>query len=314
MNTTPALALDIGGSKLIAGIISSGGEILLKRRYEWDSLDERSVMRTITGAARGALNEFGGRVSGIGAGIPGLADPANGLWIESCFSGINNVPISALLEDEFSLPVYIDNDVNLCALAEKKFGVCRGVDDFIWLTVSNGCGGAVFLNGELYKGASFGAGEFGHICVEEADAYVCGCGNSGCLEIQAAGPGVVRRYSDGGGAAGIANAEDVANLARTGDAVALRVFGKEGYYIGKALAAAINTVNPAMAVVGGGVAMSYDLFEGSMLSTLNGMIYKKANEGLMVKRTALGYYASLIGAGAAALFAVKSNGNKSRGN
>lgn len=306
METRRVLALDIGGSKLIAGIVDSDGNILLKRRFEWQSLDERSVMAAIIGAGRSVLNEFGQAADAIGVAIPGLADSANGLWIESCFSGIGNVPIAAILRDEFTLPTHIDNDVNLCALAESVFGACVGVDDFIWLTVSNGCGGAVFANGSIYKGQSYGAGEFGHITVDESDgAYTCGCGNSGCLEIQAAGPGIVRRYLDGGGTRAVQNAEDVSLLAREGDEVALRVYGAEGYYIGKALAAAINTVNPKLAVVGGGVSMSYDLFEHSMLDTLKRMIYKKPNEGLRVSPTALGYYASLIGAGTAALFAGK---------
>ena len=267
------------------------------------SLDKDSVMETVFKAAR-RFSDKG--ISAVGVNIPGLADPRNGIWLESCFSGIRNIPIARILSDELSsdklsLPVFIDNDVNNCALAESLFGGCRGVSDFVWLTVSNGCGGALYLNGSVYGGVRNTSGEFGHIIVEEdaKRALLCGCGNYGCLEAQAAGPGIAKRYFALAGTE--ADAEAIAALAKSGDAAAQKVFSDEGVYIGRALAAVINAVNPAKAVLGGGVSKAFELFEPSMTETIKSRTYKLASEHVRVEKTALGYDAALIGAAALAI-------------
>jgi len=300
------LAIDIGGSKLVAGLVADDGEILCKEKTGWARLDGDSVMRTIFEVSERMLADHKGvRVRAIGANIPGLADADKGLWVEACFSGIRNVPIAAQLTKRFRLPAYIDNDVNNCALAEKLFGVCRDCTDFAWLTVSNGCGGALFLNNRVYRGVHGTAGEFGHIIVEENGGYPCGCGNTGCLEAQAAGPGIVRRFVALGGpenTEGIPiDASKIAELAKTGDSVAKAVFEREGYYIGKAISAVINATNPQKIVVGGGVAGSFDLFYPELLKTVSNMTYREASKQTTIEKTGLGYDAALVGAAALAL-------------
>lgn len=294
------LAIDIGGSKLVTGIVAADGVVRCKEKAAWGKLDAESVVKTVLGAAKRVLeaNE-GASPSCVGVNIPGLADPDAGLWIEACFSGIRNVPIAAIVSAELGVPVYIDNDANNCALAEKRFGVCRDCTDFIWLTVSNGCGGAVFTDGHIYRGINGSAGELGHICVEEQNGYTCGCGNRGCLEAQAAGPGISRRFADAGG--GAASAQEIAERAKKGDRLALSVYEKEGYYIGKALAAAINTLNPQKAVVGGGVSDAFDLFCLSMMDTVRAMTYREASRHVSIEKTGLGYDAALVGAAALAI-------------
>ena len=224
----------------------------------------------------------------------------SGLWVESCFSGLNNVPIGSILKEAFGLPAAVENDVNACALAEKKFGCCQDVSDFIWLTVSNGCGGALFLNNALYRGVSGNAGELGHIVVEEDSRFTCGCGNHGCLEIEAAGPGIARHYKlihpDS-----TLSAAEIAEMARNGDADAIKVFSDEGRYLGRAIAAAVNTVNPLKVVIGGGVSASFDLFAETLRETVNSRIYRFANPNLVIETTRLGYDAPLIGTAVLAL-------------
>ena len=295
------VALDIGGSKLGSGLVDTEGRVLESSFETWPALREESVLETVLKAAR----LFSGKeVRGVGVNIPGLADPQNGVWLESCFSGIRNIPIAQILSDELHLPVFVDNDVNNCALAESMFGECKGVSDFAWLTVSNGCGGALFLNGRVYGGVRNTAGEFGHIIVEENAelALPCGCGNYGCLEAQAAGPGIVKRYLALSGLSETETyAETIAALAKSGNAAAQKVFFDEGVYIGRALAAVINTVNPAKVVLGGGVAKAFELFEPSMTETIKNRTYKLASEHVRVEKTALGYNAALIGAAALAI-------------
>ena len=295
-----ALAFDIGGSKLVTGIIDGNGKVLAAVHTEWHELTERSVIQEALRSGRDILSEFRDNIDCVGAAIPGLADPEKGVWIEACFSGINDVPVADILSEEFSVPVHIDNDVNLCAVAEAYCGACKETNDFIWLQVSNGCGGALFIDGELCRGPFAGAGELGHIVVEE-NGHECKCGSRGCLEAHAAGPAIVRRYKESGGGAPVSGAGDVAGLATDGDPIAIQVFADTGRYLGKAVAAAVNTVNPGKVVIGGGVAQSYDLFEDTLLETVDRRIYKKANPELKIQKTEIGYYAPLIGAGVAAL-------------
>lgn len=293
------LAFDIGGSKLMVGVVDEAGNIITKRKHTWTKPDEQGVLDVVVKAGKDMLSEFGKVVAAIGVSIPGLCDPNEGVWVESCFSGITDIPIQHILSRELKLPVEIDNDVNACALAEKAFGCCKDVSDFLWVTVSNGCGGALFLNNKLYRGGKGNAGEIGHVVVEENGGFVCGCGNRGCLEIQAAGPGIVRRYQICMDKA--VTAADVAARARRSDELALQVYKDEGVYLGRAIAAAVNIVNPSKVVIGGGVSASYDLFEEELYKTVRERTYKRANKQLKIDKTALGYYASLVGAATLAL-------------
>lgn len=300
------LGIDIGGSKLAVGLVGADGTILARQTAPWAKLDADSVLRAVIKASDAMLQSAGSaHVGAIGVNIPGLADAEAGLWVEACFSGIRNVPIARILSKRFGLPVSIDNDVNNCALAEKLFGVCQDCTDFVWLTVSNGCGGALYLHGDVYRGVANTAGEFGHIIVEEHGGYPCGCGNFGCLEAQAAGPGIVRRYLAAGGLEHMdghpMGAKEIAGLARAGDARAAEVFRREGYYIGKALSAVINSIAPQKAVIGGGVSGAMDLFLPELLRTVERMTYRKASGHTVIEKTGLGYDAALIGAAAVAL-------------
>ncbi len=294
------LAIDIGGSKLMTGVVDTDGTVIHKEKSSWESLDAESVIKTVLAASRDMLaSQKGNTPVCAGINIPGLADPDAGLWIEACFSGIRSVPIAKIISQELGMPVYIDNDANNCALAEKLFGVCRDNTDFIWLTVSNGCGGAIYIDGHIYRGIHGFSGELGHICVEEQSGYLCGCGNYGCLEAQAAGPGITRRFMDAGGE--YASAKEIAALARNGSRLALGIYEKEGYYIGKALAAAINTLNPQKVVIGGGVSDAFNLFFSALADTVKRMTYNQASRQVLIEKTGLGYDAALIGAAALAM-------------
>ena len=143
------------------------------------------------------------------------------------------------LQAAFGAPAFIDNDGQACALAEKLYGACKDVKDFLYLTVSNGCGGAIFMGDLLYYGASGNAGEIGHVCVEPQGRQ-CNCGARGCLEMHAAGPALVKNYLEAGGLSQLQgqapNAKAIADLARGGDPAALETYRLEGVYLGRAIA------------------------------------------------------------------------------
>ena len=299
------LAVDIGGSKYMAGLLSEKGEIYAKKRYVFtESLGER-IIEEIIAAMHKLIDENPGyQPEMIGVTIPGLADPKRGYWVEASFSGICNLAVGPALKDEFNIPVYVDNDGQACALAERIWGGCRDIRDFIYLTVSNGIGGAVFANDKIYYGAFGNAGEFGHVVVVE-NGRQCKCGKCGCLEMYAAGPGMVRNYIELGGSEFIdgkgSDAERIAALAKTGDSLAIETFKLEGYYLGKVIAAACNLLNPARVMIGGGVSLSYSLFEEFLLKNVQRFIYINANKGLKIMPSAFGYEGGLMGAAAVAV-------------
>jgi len=239
----------------------------------------------------------------MGATIPGLADPKKGLWVEASFSGIRDLPFASIMEAEFGLPVRIGNDGNACAMAERLFGSCKDVDHFIWVTVSNGIGGSIFVNSSLYPGSSGNAGEIGHIVVEEGpNARPCKCGLSGCAEMHASGPGLAKNYLSLGGkwetSGEPPTAKSIAALAWAGEKIAIATYELEGLYLGRAIGAAVNLINPQKVVIGGGVSLGFDLFRPSLTKTLETHVYRNANPGLKVEPTALGYNAALLGAAA----------------
>ena len=300
----PVIAIDIGGSKLVAGLVNPDGEILYSQKYPWTELTSAGVIRDIKAAVHKALSENPQcRPVAMGAAIPGLADPEKGIWIESSFSGIRDLPFASVMKEEFGLPVFIENDCNACAVAEKLFGRCKNTDHFIWMTVSNGIGGCIFVNGRLYTGSCGNAGEIGHVVVEEGpSARLCKCGLSGCAEMQASGPSLAKNYQALGGKSEIdgepPSAKTIAGLAHAGDRTALETFEMEGLYLGRAIGAAINLLNPQKVIIGGGVSLAFDLFRPSLEKNLKTHVYQNANPGYTVEPTALGYNAGLLGAAA----------------
>ena len=299
------LAIDIGGSKYVVGLLGGNGEIYAQKCYVCAESSGEKTMEGITAAIHKLIDENPDyQLEMIGVTIPGLADPKRGYWVEASFSGIHDLAVGPILNDEFGVPVYVDNDGQACALAERLFGACRGIHDFIYLTVSNGIGGAVFVKDKIYYGASGNAGEFGHVVVVE-DGRRCKCGKCGCLEMHAAGPGIVRNYIELGGGEFVngerSDAKRIADLAKKGDPVAIETFKLEGYYLGKVIAEACNVLNPARVIIGGGVSLAFPIFEKYLLEEVQRFIYANANRELKIMPSAFGYNGGLLGAAAVAV-------------
>ncbi len=291
------LAIDIGGSKIIAGLTDAAGTLLchkqlaLPRKY-----DAPFLLEQIVSAARDFLPQS---PAAAGVTIPGLADPGRGVWLYAPFSSISDWNIAALLAEKLGLPVYIDNDVNACAMAEKRFGICKDSDHFLWVTVSNGIGGALYLNGRLYRGARGNAGEIGHFVVEENTDSLCGCGRKGCLEAMASGTGISNEYFRKTGIR--RSAKEIAALAKEGTPEARQVYFDAGYYIGKAVSYAVNLLNLDRIVLGGGVALDFELLQEGLKTAFGRYVFRQANPDVSVARTGLGYYAALSGCAAIVL-------------
>jgi glucokinase len=298
------LAIDIGGSQFRTALAAVSGS-----KVEFTQIAQRLLPADCTKEKLFAMLDESivesaptGDYERIGITIPGLADPAAGMWVYACFSGIRDVPIAKIMSENYgNKPVFIDNDVNACAWAERQFGICQDTKDFLWMTVSNGIGGGLVLNGEIYRGHFGNAGEIGHFNVVEENGFRCGCGNYGCLEAEAAGPGIARRY-----AAllkkelPVLSAKEIAERAKSGDEIAQSVFDITGRLIGKAASYAVNLLNLEKVVIGGGVSHSFDLLFPSMESSFREKIFRDANQHAVLVKTGLGYDAGLTGAAALA--------------
>ena len=303
-----ALAIDAGGTKLLVGVVNERGEVLARRKEAVTEHGHTAYFARCAELSRAALADAGlafGDLAAVGMNIPGMTTP-DGHVYGSPSSGWPSFEARPLLEGLLGcpgLPVFFENDINACAVAERRFG--GAPDDFVWLTVSTGNGGAVFSGGKLVRGANNCAGEIGHVKVEYEHPLPCGCGGLGCLEAHASARAIERRakevYADDPDWKGKSvSAKDLEALARSGDERARAIYADAGKYIGRALAAAANFVNFKRAYIGGGVAPALDLMLPTLMAALKAGTVGPAADGVEVVRTALGYEAALLGAAAVA--------------
>lgn len=296
-------SVDIGGSKLLCGLVLPDGTVLdtVNRTLAPDITAE--ILEELILAAWQTLRGKHGEVTptACGIAIPGVADAGQGMWIYACFSGIKDYPITARMHQILGVPVHIENDGNACAWAERIFGKCKDSDNFMWITVSNGVGAGMVLDGKLYRGFREGAGEFGHLIVEPG-GRVCPCGHRGCMEAMAAGPGITARYEKEMGIA--LSAKEIAMMARAGQSTALKVMYDTGRYLGQGLGKAACILNVQRYVLGGGVMQSFDLLEKPMREAFLSEAFEYPNRDAVIMRTGLGYEAALLGAAAIALVPV----------
>ena len=294
-------AVDIGGSKLLCGFVSSDGRIIDTEKYTLEKNISTDKLESYILSAFSALKKRNNalQISSCGITIPGVADFQNGMWIYACFSGINNYPISERMSRLLELPVFIENDANANAWGEKLFGCCKGCEDYIWVTISNSVGSGLVLGGNLYRGSGLGAGEIGHLVIEKEKPLICPCGHSGCLEAMAAGPAISARYEMLTGKR--ISALEISSLARAGNEAALNVIKKTAFYIGSALGKTASLLNLQKYVLGGGVMQSFDLMENDIIDAFKKEAFAAPNQNVIITKTYLGYEAGLMGAAAIAI-------------
>jgi len=220
-------------------------------------------------------------ISGIGIGIPGFIDSATGIchWTplyENCETSLRD-----LFRDRFDIPAYIENDANAVTVAEQWFGLGKGVDDFIVVTIEEGVGMGIVLGGRLFTGVRGIAAEFGHMVIDP-EGPPCRCGKRGCIEAYASGGGIMRavRQAHAEGKWPCADITqltmpDVIDLAHGGDAVLRRIFRKAGEVLGLGVAGLLQIFNPAKMIFTGEYANSGDLLFNPMRKTIKKLVHKE---------------------------------------
>jgi predicted NBD/HSP70 family sugar kinase len=297
------VAVDFGHSHCRVGIVDADGNVLAERNssFDVDASADRAFDQA-SGAITDLTTEIDPtRISGGAVGVPapvdartGAVGPGNVLprWIDR--------RPARELEAVTGIAFTVDNDANLGALAEARYGVGRGVVDLIYVKASTGIGAGLMLGGRIHHGASGRAGEIGHVPVDPAGP-VCRCGNRGCLETAASVGQVLRAMQPHHGEQ--LTFAEVIEMVQQGDPGAVRVIGDAGRAIGRVLADVVNNLNPEMLVIGGELAAAGEPF----LSAVHESIERYAQPGIARElRVELGAFAGrseLIGAAALALSA-----------
>ena len=304
------VGIDVGGTNIKLGLVSRSGKILSRAFLETKKFrrDRSGLIKVLVGEIQSLMASrklSKGDLAGIGIGLPGLIDPRKGIvGFLPNVPGWRNVPLKKIIQSKLRIPVHIDNDVNLVALAEWQFGAGKGVDNLICLTLGTGVGGGLVLNGSLYRGEGFAAGELGHIPLNERGPR-CPCGGWGCFE-RYVGNGELLRVAAKRFRRKNISLPDVYRLADQGNRDAVRFWHSAAEHIGNGLVGVVNLLNLRLIVIGGGVANNYKF----MGTTIQSVIKKRAMsvQGRMVRvvRAKLGDDAGIIGA----QVLVKESGSK----
>jgi predicted NBD/HSP70 family sugar kinase len=246
-----AIGVDLGVNYIHAVLTDLKGEIIKEQRT---GLKGGGSTENVLGELKRTLRMLIGHapespygIVGIGIGVPGITDD-KGTVLFAPNLGWRNVPLQRMLEEEFGMPVTIDNEANAGAVGEKEFGAGRNTSNLIYISVGIGIGTGIILRNELYRGTSGYSGEMGHISIQ-ADGKPCRCGNIGCWELYASENALLEQ------AAPLlpeshCELEDLVALAEGGSPEAAALFARAGYYLGVGITNIINIFNPELIIIG----------------------------------------------------------------
>jgi len=305
------IGIDLGGTNIAAGIVDEQGGLLLKKSTP--TLPQRgadAVLGDIISLCKDIMKESKvspADVKSVGIGCPGIVDPPKGILVYATNLGFNNVPMAQTVSEALGIPVYIENDANCAALGESKFGAGKGSSYSVTITLGTGIGGGLIIDGSIYSGPFYGAGEFGHHIIQ-IGGELCGCGNMGCWEAYASATGLIRdtikaaksnpdsainRKVNGNLAA--VNAKTAFDASLEGDDTAKEIVENYLTYLCVGLSNIVNLLQPEIIVIGGGISGQGD----ALLSEIRIRVAKLVIGGVLKTRfeiAKLGNDAGIIGA------------------
>ncbi len=325
-----AIGIDLGGTYTKLALVDKNGKVRCRTKLATTDYESKEALLTaIVSETRVILKEA--RLSfrdllGVGIGVPGLVDFERGLvYYLTNVPGWKNVPLKKILEKRLSakggsafggkVPVLVDNDVNLMALGESRFGAGQGAKDLVCITLGTGVGGGIIIDGRLYRGASSAAGEVGHMPLKEG-GLKCNCGSFGCLEryvgnryivdeikskIKSGRPTKIRELVKGD--LSLITPEIISRAAKKNDALAIDCWRTVGRRIGITLSGVINLLNPEKIIIGGGLANAGEPLFKAIRDTVSERALPVSRSAVKIVKAKLGNDAGMIGA--AALFMPK---------
>jgi len=308
------IGVDLGGTNIKFGIVSERGEVLYKKLLSAQAkLGRDAILNNLNKAIEKSLTYADKkriRIEGIGVGSPGTVNLESGKIEGSCpnMPQMVNANLKRWLSSYFKFPIYVDNDANVMALAEFKFGAAKGYKDAFCLTIGTGIGGGIILDGKLFHGSNFAGAEFGHMSICY-NGRKCRCGGIGCLETYASAPAMVKdtkRLLHRNRKSIVhklikedlnrLTAEVIFQAERKGDALASGVINQACAYLGAGIASAVNLLNPQVVVIGGGVSEGGKSFIRRIENEVTTRAFPSATRKLKVVKAKLGNDAGFIGA------------------
>jgi glucokinase len=311
MTTRLAIGVDIGGTKVLAGVVDRQGRVVDRvrlqtpHRSQKPDVVESTLVEAVTRLRR--THEVGS----VGVGAAGFVDAAGATVLFAPHLSWRNEPLKAALEHRLGLPVRVDNDANTTAWAELRFGAGRGYRHIVCVTLGTGIGGALVVDGRVFRGGNGLAGEFGHMQVVP-EGRRCECGNRGCWEQYSSGNALVREARElvearSPAASQLRELVDddasrltgpvVTEAARAGDGAAVEIFAEVGRWLGTGLAGLCAAFDPELVIIGGGVSDADELLLAPARAALS---RKLTGRGFRpeppVVRAELGTDAGLVGA------------------
>ncbi len=309
MSDKLAIGIDIGGTKIAAGVVDEDGRILARLRRETPTTQAPAVIDAIAEITEEFRREH--HIIAVGIGAAGFVDATQSTVLFAPHLSWRNEPLRDSVARRTGLPVMVDNDANASGWAEWRFGAAQGEADLVLITLGTGIGGAIVIDGQPYRGKFGLAGEFGHMQVVPGGRS-CECGNVGCWEQYASGRVLTRRgraaaadgtdlgkamLAEAGGDVERIEGSVVSRYAADGNAEAIEWIAEVGDWLGVGLANLAAALDPGMFVIGGGVSDAGDLLIGpardAYSRTLTGRGYRAEAR---IVRAHLGPEAGLIGA------------------
>lgn len=308
------IGVDVGGTNIACGIVDDNCNIIARSKVktnEQGKAEYSEVLEKIKSAVRIACDEAEISVSAahsIGIGCPGTCNSDSGVVEYSNNLGFLNVPLRKDVEDEFKIPVYLDNDANAAAFGEFVAGAAKGANSTVVITLGTGVGSGIVIDGKLYRGANFAGGEIGHTVIV-VDGAPCTCGRKGCFEAYSSATGLVRMttqaveqnpesimarmiHEDGK-----VSARTAYKAMKEGDAIAKEVTEQYVKYLSCGIANVINTFQPDILCIGGGVCNEGDTLLAPLKAAVKEQIYsKRSAKNTDIVICSLGNEAGIIGA------------------
>lgn len=291
-----SIGIDVGGSSLKCGLVSSNGEIVYS--FVMPLLDvytANEVIALINAAIRKCVNHSDHKILGIGLGFPGI------VYNNVVIGGVDNLPafknvaIGDIITESTGLPVIVNNDANMMAWGEKIFGAGKDISDAVFLTIGSGIGGSLIINNELYGGYKNHGTEVGHVIINY-NGEQCTCGSRGCLEVYASVTALIKEYKNLTGKT--SNGKKIVAAYIKKEPPAIVALDKHFDYLAAGITSYINIFSPQKLILGGGISESGEFYINNIKKRVAKLAMPDTIKHTQILRAQLGNQAGLLGCAA----------------
>ena len=302
------IGIDLGGTNIVAGVVDENYQILTKASVKTNlPRPEQEIAADMAAVARQAAEEAGlslDQIEWVGVGTPGIANSATGIIEYSNNLGFCNTPMVQYLEEALGRPAFIENDANAAAYGEYVAGAAKGAKHAVCITLGTGVGGGIIIDGKIYCGSNFGGAEIGHTVID-VNGPMCSCGRKGCFEVFSSATGLIRMTKEALAAhpeSAMKDEERITgrtafNYMRAGDETAKQVVDDYIRYLAAGITNTINSFQPDVLCIGGGVCNEGDPLLLPMKEIVKKEVYTRnspKNTEIVIAK--LGNDAGIIGA------------------